>query len=264
MEPLRLSAKELMCLAAAMGNTEIFGIPDGFRGVSDKALDAEIMLVQQSLERKDVLQMDFDGNVSFNRKYLLLLETMLGCDRFLGVDKQLRSEQTSFLFYGFEDRIVEAILDNGEYTLNELSAADFSKRIMSLVVWNEHKDCSSDKAYIVPQKKLSEIKQLAIQDNSEKAFSALVESGCGADMAKLLSDAFALKTNFYSFAFADITAKHNAVKSVMFIDDPCGIVNILPIIVNDVNHVELTAVSQEQMAAELLAAAERFAGVKEG
>ncbi len=244
-----LTAKELICIAAAMGVSEIIGINDEFKAVAPRKLQRKLDQVRQSLETKGIIISDFEGNSSLNTAYLILWKTMFGSEKIVALDAQLlKSGQKSVLFYIADNNAVEAVRDNNSYTLNLLDYDECKRRILSCVDWVpspavlDRGECSV---------KQSTLRKLKSPLNIRSGREGLVKAGITDTVADLVFDAFSFKSNFYSFAFIDMT-DDGKLDSLMFIDDVKGAVQLVSTIEDDENYVGFVPTTQAQISEALI------------
>ena len=92
MRDYELTAKEIMCVAASLGATELYGIPDGFSGISKSSLNKELLKVQSSLEQKGYLKANFDGETSLSKEIIDVITVCSKCEKFIAIDKQIKNK----------------------------------------------------------------------------------------------------------------------------------------------------------------------------
>lgn len=242
---LSFNAKELLCIAAALGISEVVGIPDGFRDVSPRKMKKEVDAVRESLEAKNVIVSDFDGNSSLNPAYMPIWETVFQCERFIALDAQLlRNGQKGILFYVSGSQVVEAVLENGCYSVRMLSPEEGYQAIVSSADWEENPLVSAFAEGQIRQRLLQKIKN---SWSAKSACESLKKEGICEEVAQLLSKAFSFQTNFYSYAFVDMSAG-GKLKSLMYIDDAQGALALVNTVEGDEDYVQLLPATQQHLA----------------
>ena len=238
MNELSLNAKELICLAALMDVSQVFGIPDAFADRAESQMKAEVMTVQRSLEKKGVLKMDFDGNSDLNTIYADLLDIVLRCDHFIAVDRQAPERgQNGFLFYLKGKNSVSAVINGDDYLFTVLSPDDLVKEIHGLVFWNELSGAMVGEQGSMTQRVLTHLKR----KGEKQSLKLLRETGLSETASRLVCDALSLKAQFYSFAFVDVHSRVNGVRSVMFLGDKRGIIRLETAVRDNVDYVTFTS-----------------------
>lgn len=255
MNDLKLNAKELMCLAAWFDTTEVFGIPDAFSNAAPETMRGEVLEAQQSLQEKGVLTLDFDGNTDVQSEWNELLEIVFHCEGFTALDRQLvDGGHTGFLFYRRNGNIVASRFDGQDYTFERIGADEYAQRIDACVGWEILADGPSETNAQIPQRGLLKLKN---KDN-RSICAELIRRGLSKEAAVIVADAFALRSNFYSFAFVDVNAKTDGIKSLMFLGDGRGILEVRNTLVGNADYVALSGVKLETLRKKLAQDAQWF------
>jgi len=239
---IKLSAKELICIASALGVTQVFGISDPFVDVPPRKLQKELDKVRQTLEDKGVLMSDFDGNVEINPLYLPLVETVVKCDACAVAETQCAGTTTQLMYYQKAERFVQCVVNGEELALKETTAVNASSDLSNIVNWTinpEQLDMSPCK---IPQSLF-----VMLKGKSERVRKAEIEKlNMPQEIADILLDALRFKTNFYSLCYIDMIST-GSVRSLMFIDDLNGTLKLTNIVENNKNYVLLSPVSQAEL-----------------
>ena len=126
------SAMELAAMAAAAGAEKVYGLPDVFAGTSQGEQTALLQSATESLMKKHVLQMDFDGITELEPEYKELFAAILSCEKCLTVNLQdAQNGARAFIFWKTENNTVtmaEAVEDR--YILSS-SDGDFLKALVA-------------------------------------------------------------------------------------------------------------------------------------
>lgn len=247
-----LNAKEIMCIAANLGATELYGIPDGFNGVTKASLSKEVMKVQSSLESKGYLTEDFDGNSSLDDKIVALVSVCAGCEKFIAIDKQIKKqEQEGILFYVKDTEVVKATKNGEEYKLEKFDASYLSEEIKKILEWKQSADVEPTDC-IIPNKVLEKAKTLKKRNADDAGKEELVSNGVGGNVATVILNGLNGEETFYSFTFADLKAETDNVKNIMFINSDVKSLKLKALMIDEKDVVQFTNVSYENALSELL------------
>lgn len=238
-----LSAKELLCIAALLGVSEVIAVPDAFQNVPPNRLREEIQNTQQSLEQKGLLALDFDGNCTLTPTYLPILETMLKGSKVILIDAQLHHRgQASCAYYISGRYVVRSVPKDGAFELSKISAEQAAEELCGGINWVLGGRLSC-KPLLISQKQLNQIKAADPLNEFQKL-------GVDDKLGVVIADALLFKTNYYSFAFLDRRSGGRLI-SLIFIDDVRGALKLIPTVENDQNYVLIEAADQEQLKVEL-------------
>jgi len=252
---LILSAKEIVCLAAALGISEVIGIADGFRDVPLRRLQREIDLTRESLEKKGVIESGLDGDSAINPSYRSMLETVLRSKRLVAIDAQLAGKgKIGVVYYAAAGQLVESVPGESGYTLCECSASECAERIFAYADWVAGPAALDCQPRLIKQTRLQALKGLQAGGKEAKEME---NEGFSHVVIAMLFDAFSYQTNFYSYAFVD-TADGGSLKTLMFIDDYRGALKLVPVVKNDENCILLESVPQKELQDELRARVQAF------
>lgn len=245
---MTLSAKELICLAAWHGVPEIFGVPDVFARIAPDKLKAEVLQVQQSLQKKGVLSLDFDGNSDIRPEYAELLDVVFHCDHFAALDRQLVEDgHKALLFYRKNAEIIASQLNGQEYSFEKLDTEHFAERLYTSIRWESLNDILPSTKAEITQRSLIKMKKQA----GKTTTTELMKNGLNREAASMVADAFALRSNFYSFAFVDVTAKVDGIKSLMFLGDSRGLLHMKNIVIDNADCVSFGTISKADLLEKL-------------
>lgn len=251
MDSCELSAKEIMCIAASLGATELYGIPDGFGGMSESALSREILGVQTALEQKGYLKENFDGETSLSGDVLNMVEICVRCEKFIAVDKQLRhSTQEGILFYIKDAMAVMAVKNGESYRLKVFDTSKISEAVLGLIAWKN--DGAQEKFhYRISNKTLEKAKKLKTRNADEAALEELTSAGADTGTAKMIISGFAGDEDFYSFTFADLKAEKDNVDNLMYIMNTKKIMRLKSIMENEEDVVYFQNATKQGIQSEM-------------
>ena len=241
-----LSAKELLCIAALMDVPEVVAIPDAFQTVRPGGMREEVQDIQQTLEKKGFLTLDFDGNCTLTHAYLPHLETVLKGTKVIMLDAQLQSlGQVSRVYFLSEQKVVRSIPKDGVFELSDIPMEQAKEELYDGINWvqGERLFCQP---LLISQRQLNQVK-------AEGPLETLQKLDADNRLRVILTDALLFKTNYYSFAFLD-RRSGGRLTSLIFIDDPRGALMLTPTVENDQNYILIEAVDQEQLKAALAGA----------
>lgn len=251
MDSCELNAKEIMCIAASLGATELCGIPDSFGGMSEAALSHEILGVQTTLERKGYLKENFDGETSLSGDILNIVEICAKCEKFIAVDKQLRhNTQEGILFYIKDAMAVMAVKDGESYKLKVFDTSKISETVFGLI--NLKNNGAEERYnYRISNKTLEKAKKLKTRNADDAALKELTSAGADAKTAKIIVGGFVGDEDFYSFTFADLKAETDNVDNIMYIMTAGEIIRLKSIMENEEDVVYFQNATKEGIQSEM-------------
>lgn len=216
-----LTATEILCIAANLGATELYGIPDAFKGIGKTALQMEILKIQSSLEKKGYLSENFDGDIKLDDKIADVIYICAYCDKFISIDKQLKNKaQEGFIYYIKGSNAIKATkLQDKEYKFKSMDASLIKSDIQELFIWSESND-NNDENFTISTSLLSKAKTLKKRNASEAAEKVLTDTGIQKLTAKVVINGLNSDENFYSFTTVDLTSDNDYINNVMFINSP--------------------------------------------
>ncbi len=212
-----LTAKEIMCIAASLGATELYGIPDGFSGISKSALNKELLKVQSSLEQKGYLKENFDGEASLSNDLLSIIAVCAKCEKFIVIDKHIKNRtQEGILFYVKGETTVKAVKNDDIYEMSIFDTSMIKSTLNELIEWKEpnYKDKTE---FTLANKVLVKAKTLKARQAEEAAAKELRDCGVGAEAAKVVLSGLNGDEDFYSLTFANLLAQTDNIDNVMYI-----------------------------------------------
>lgn len=217
MRDCELTAKEIMCVAASLGATELYGIPDGFSGISKSSLNKELLKVQSSLEQKGYLKENFDGETSLSKEIVDVITVCSKCEKFIAIDKQIKNKpQEGILFYIKDSTTVKAVKTGDVYKMSLFDSSMIKTALNEIVAWKEPDDTEKVE-FTVSNKVLTKAKTLKARNAEDAAIKELRDCGVGDIAAKVVLSGLNNDEDFYSFTFADLVAESNNIDNVMYI-----------------------------------------------
>lgn len=251
MNGCELTAKEIMCVAASLGATDLYGIPDGFSGISKSSLNKELLKVQNLLEEKGYLKENFDGDAALNKEIIDIVTICARCDKFIAIDKQKkRKEQEGVLFYIKGSDTVRAVKDDDVYKMSIFDTAMIKSSLNGVVEWKEPDD-EENVEFTLSNKVLSKAKTLRARKADDAAIAELRNNGVGDKSAKVILSGLDGNEDFYSFTFADLSAQNDNIDNVMYIVSNDQALRLKSAIEDEVDVVYFTTASHKGILAEL-------------
>ena len=259
MNSCELTAKEIMCVAASLGATELYGIPDGFVGIGKSSLNKELLKVQNSLEQKGYLTENFDGDASLNQTVINIIMVCAKCEKFIAIDKQIKhKQQEGILYYVKGDTTVRAIKDGETYKMSIFDTSMIISSLNELVEWRDP-DNTESVEFTVSNKVLIKAKTLKARQADDAAISELRNIGIGDKVAKVIVSGLNGNEDFYSFTFANLIAQSDNIDNVMYIVSNDKALRLKSAIEDEQDVVHFTTASHEGILSELKAMLEKLA-----
>lgn len=251
MNSCELTAKEIMCVAASLGVTDLYGIPDGFSGISKSSLNKELLNVQNSLEEKGYLKENFDGDASLSKEIIDIVTICAKCEKFIAIDKQIKhKEQEGMLFYIKGNATVRAEKNGEVYKLSIFDTSMIKSSLNSIVEWKAPND-EEKVEFTLSNKVLSKAKTLRARQADDAAITELRNNGIGNKTAKVILSGLDGNEDFYSFTFANLSAQSDNIDNVMYIVSNDKALRLKSAIEDEVDVVYFTTASYEGILTEL-------------
>lgn len=246
-----LNAKEIMCIAANLGATELYGIPDGFGGIPKAALSKEVIKVQASLEAKGYLTEDFDGNSELDGRILELIAVCAYCEKFIAIDRQVKKHnQEGILFYVKGTKVVRAEKAGENYKLTDFDASFLNAEIKNMLQWEKSSD--TDKVdCTVTTKVLEKAKTLKKRKANDAGKKELINAGMDKVSAEVILNGLNDEETFYSFTFVDLTAETDNVKNLMYINSEVKSLKLQSVMVDEKDMVLFSNIDYDTAVNEL-------------
>ena len=78
MESFKITAKEFLLLCTATDTDEVYGVDDAYENLTEDNVEKEVRNAQKSLEEKNYIQSDFDGNSEIRDDLMELISCCSG------------------------------------------------------------------------------------------------------------------------------------------------------------------------------------------
>lgn len=251
MNSCELTAKEIMCVAASLGATELYGIPDGFSGISKSALNKELLKVQSSLEQKGYLKENFDGEASLSSDLISIIAVCAKCEKFIAIDKHIKNRtQEGILFYVKGETTVKAVKNDDSYKMSVFDTSMIKSTLNELIEWKEPDD-KEKTDFTLTNKVLVKAKTLKVRQAEDAAVKELRNCGVGDKAAKVVLSGLNGNEDFYSLTFANLIAQSDNIDNVMYIISNDKALRLKSAIEDEQDVVHFTTASHDGILGEL-------------
>ncbi|RUT39518.1 hypothetical protein EJP82_25910 [Paenibacillus anaericanus] len=119
---MKLSLDELAYLVAFVGGTTLRGIQYSFNQSNESELRQHFELIQQKLENKDILHVNFDGTVQMSQDVHDMISTIAFCNRVILQQTNGSEEAISYQYYLYGELILELQLEEDQCILHPMHA----------------------------------------------------------------------------------------------------------------------------------------------
>lgn len=203
MDSLKLSAKELLVLSSRLGAQTFYGIADPFRGMTKAEIWSEIPDLQLQAEKRGLLSMGFDEEISLTGLAATLIPTCAFCERYLTVDSIFSGAlQPSRRLYVRKERAVALQQDGTQIALWEETPTKFLAGLMDTVFADCADTVPATESAVVPQAVLEQARAA----DDEQARDILRSAGCSPELADLLALGLHQQCKYCALTAVDLTA----------------------------------------------------------
>ena len=109
MESFKITAKEFLLLCTATDADEVYGVDDAYENLTEDNVEKEVRNAQKSLEEKNYIQSDFDGNSEIRDDLMELISCCVECNNVISVDHaQGNKGQTNVVYYIQDEKVVKS------------------------------------------------------------------------------------------------------------------------------------------------------------
>ena len=109
MESFKITAKEFLLLCTATDADEVYGVDDAYENLTEDNVEKEVRNAQKSLEEKNYIQSDFDGNSEIRDDLMELISCCVECNNVISVDHaQGNKGQTNVVYYIQDEKVVNS------------------------------------------------------------------------------------------------------------------------------------------------------------
>ncbi len=240
MQDIQLSSREILYIASLSDAAEFYGIPDGFYGMDETEIAAEINNIKLSLTKKELAEMDFDGGFIVKDEIKNIIEVCANREQYISFDKIQKGKNHILRFYIKGNTIIKLSENENDYMLNVCSVDDVKNSSLSFVDWYEEKEIS-DSDVVVEAELLKKVKMLNEFDSPENELKLM---GCSNIKSKILYSGLSGRADYYSLTYLDFVATEDSIKSLIFINSEDGILKLTPVIDEEREVVSVSSVSQ--------------------
>lgn len=240
-----LSGKEFLFLCFAAGATQVYGVENAFSDINANDMSSEIRRVHNSLEKKNYIESDFDGNSVINQK---LLDTVRVCANYSTLVMLNSSRKGSFItanYYWGTDTLIKAYKEKDDYILSSLPKELFTKDLLSNISFRTCSEFEEDYEIMFKQNDLEQIKQNLQSGKREEAISQINEKA-NANLTEVLISALEANEDFYSIAAIDNKGMES-IDTIMIIDTDKGALILQPQIVDLENAVKIVSCTHNEL-----------------
>lgn len=241
MEKFKLTAKEFLLLCTATEADEVYGVDDAYGNINEENIEKELRKVQTTLEEKQYIQSDFDGNSEIRDDLLELINCCVECDHAISIDHS----QANRVYYIWDDKVVKSEKKNDIYTLEWTKKESLYSDIKNLInILPPNVDTHIEKFHM-PQKEL----KLAKESLAKKDRQASVErfkKYCDNATAEIMADAID-NNDFYSVTEVDFDDRLDSVQNLMVFVTDKTLIKMTPIIIDLIDEIEFCSTSTAEI-----------------
>lgn len=248
MQELQLNSRELLYIASLFDVDELYGISDGFYGMDEAEISAEINHIRKKLNDKGYAEMDFDGNFAVKENIMHLFEACVKPDKYISFDKVQKSNNLVMRVYVKNNRVVKITGDNNSYTVRESNINNIKGDVLDFVNWRDETPLTNEEEAFVEHEALKKIKNLNEFDDPENKLKLL---GCSNLKSKMLYDGLTGEAEYYSMLMIDFTADVQDVFSLIFINSTNGVLLIKPGLEAEKEGIRLSVAGQAEISKKI-------------
>lgn len=202
MKRMRFTAQELYVMAAIAGKDKMFGIPDGFSGISEEELPAIRQQVFDSLLDEGVIRMNFEGRYSVSEQYSAMIMIYCDCTKCLTINRQSADGDTeNMIYWQYNGDFFAAEVDGNYYFLRKSSPAEVGQ--LSVYGFGSYTMDIQNGETIVPQIALKKAKRSIEEKDIENATRILKQNGADERVAAIVLDGLQEKAHYLRLLFID-------------------------------------------------------------
>lgn len=233
-----LSSKEFLFLCFAVGAKQVYGIEDSFAKLSADDMQSEIRKVHSSLEKKEYIDTDFDGNTTFNNELLDFIKICANPKKLVMMNTFKSGALRSVNYYFDIDFSLKVIKQGDNYILSDFAKSSFSDELLSQLKLKSSSGFSDNLETVLLIKDLLKAKEALKSGDTREALS-LLDAKLNEDVLKAVISALLENENVYSLAVIDFDSSKNNFESIVIIDTDSGALAAKPCIVGLENGVRI-------------------------
>lgn len=241
-----LSEKEFLFLCFAAGATKVIGIEDAFKNINTDDMSSEIRKVHNSLEGKNYIESDFDGNSLINKILLDYIRVCVSCEKIAMFNSSKENCFETINYYVDNEFCIKAKKEDGFYTLSKISIDELQDDYMSNISFRNANKFNTNYEIIFKQKELEQIKCDLRTEKKEKTLSQL-KTRIKDEFLEVIVSALEEKEDFYALAIINNMGE-NLLETIMIIDAEKGALIVQPQIVDLENAVRFITCNQDEIS----------------
>lgn len=246
MDSITLTSREILYIASTCGADEFWGIPDGFYGMDEAEITAEINSIKLSLTNKGYARMNFDGEFEIADGVKEIILVCAERDKYISFDKSALNKDRILRFYIKGDRIFRITEEDNSYLICQSAKNAIKKSLLDFAKWSEEKQLPEESA-ILENEFLRKVKAMNELDNPVAELKLM---GCDNVKAKILYEGLSGFADFYSLMIIDFTAENDELQSLMFIHSDDGTLELEPLRESE-DKVQIKPIVFENVACEI-------------
>ena len=170
MESFKITAKEFLLLCTATDADEVYGVDDAYENLTEDNVEKEVRNAQKSLEEKNYIQSDFDGNSEIRDDLMELISCCVECNNVISVDHaQGNKGQTNVVYYIQDEKVVKSEKKDDIYIIGWLKKEMLYSDIKGLVkILPMERNNNIDKFHI-PQNEVERAKESLAKKDKKAA-----------------------------------------------------------------------------------------------
>lgn len=235
-----LSDKEFLFLCFAAGATQVHGIEDAFKNVNTDDMSSEIRKVHNSLEGKNYIESDFDGNSVINQTLLDYIRICVSCEKQVMFNSSKADCFESVNYYIDSDFSVMAKKVEDEYVISRMIKDDLLKDFISNISFKSKNEFKTSYEITFKQNELEQLKKDLKLGQKDATISQL-KTKVKDEFLDVIVSALEEKEDFYAMAIIDNDSGDSVLETIMVIDTDKGAMIVQPQIVELDNAVKIIA-----------------------
>lgn len=237
MESFKITAKEFLLLCTATDADEVYGVDDAYENLTEDNVEKEVRNAQKSLEEKNYIQSDFDGNSEIRDDLMELISCCVECNNVISVDHaQGNKGQTNVVYYIQDEKVVKSEKKDDIYIIGWLKKEMLYSDIKGLVkILPMERNNNIDKFHI-PQNEVERAKE-SLAKKDKKAAVECFKQHCNTTTAELVANALDIN-DFYSITEVEFKDKLDSVHNMMVFVTDTSLIKITPTVIDLIDETE--------------------------
>lgn len=257
------TARELTCMALADNKEQIYGLPNVFSGLSEEAAAVLLQETMDALLEKQILTMDFDGQVALAEAYRQIPAFCCGCRSCLTVS--IHKPDAPFvtrIFWRVEDSCLMAEACGDSYVLSTLKA----DTVRAYIPWSTITPAPSDPASSasIPQLVLEKAKRAYQEGKTQEALRTLRQHGADEKIACIIADGLVARADMLGLLLIDNRKSDDKITEKAFLSSRGITLEMGTSVHNFRTCSDFTEKSNDHVRKEITALADAFCGAEGG